>query len=100
VPEMLGMVSGTGAVCLLFAFLNGGMTPCTEQGHTLSPGETEDQLRRARAHAVADRRFGARRGGDRRVRPGASGHRLRRRPAASPLGRRGHVNGPRSRLEA
>jgi hypothetical protein len=41
VPEMLGMVSGTGAVCLLIAFLNRGMTPCTEQGHTLSPGETE-----------------------------------------------------------
>jgi len=40
-PEMLGMVSGAGAVCLLIAFLNRGTTPCTEQGHTLSPGETE-----------------------------------------------------------
>jgi hypothetical protein len=40
-PEMLGLVSGAGAVCLLIAFLNRGTTPCTEQGHTLSPGETE-----------------------------------------------------------
>jgi hypothetical protein len=40
-PEMLGMVSGAGAVCLLIAFLNRGTTPCTEQGHTLSTGETE-----------------------------------------------------------
>jgi hypothetical protein len=40
-PEMLGMVSGAGAVCLLIAFLNRGTTPCTEQGATLSPGETE-----------------------------------------------------------
>jgi hypothetical protein len=38
---MLGLVSGAGAVCLVIALLNRGTTPCTEQGHTLSPGETE-----------------------------------------------------------
>jgi len=42
-PEMLGMVSGAGAVCLLIALLNRleGTTPCAEGGHSLSPGETE-----------------------------------------------------------
>jgi hypothetical protein len=40
-PEMLGMVSGAGVVCLLIAFLNRGTTPCAEQGHTLSARETE-----------------------------------------------------------
>jgi hypothetical protein len=40
-PEMLGMVSGAGAVCLLIAFLNRGTTPCTQEGHGLSAGETE-----------------------------------------------------------
>ena len=42
-PEMLGMLSGAGAVCLLIAFLNRGTTlPCPEQGHAVvSPGETE-----------------------------------------------------------
>jgi hypothetical protein len=40
-PEMLGMVSGAGAVCLLIAFLNRDTTACTEQGRLLSSGETE-----------------------------------------------------------
>ena len=40
-PEMLGMVSGAGTVCLLIAFLSRDTTPCTEQGHTFSSGETE-----------------------------------------------------------
>jgi hypothetical protein len=40
-PEMLGLVTGAGTVCLLIAFLNRGTTPCTEQGRTLRPGETE-----------------------------------------------------------
>ncbi len=40
-PEMLGMISGAGTVCLLIAFLNRGMTPCAEQGRLLSSGQTE-----------------------------------------------------------
>jgi hypothetical protein len=40
-PEMLGMVSGAGAVCLLIAFLNRGTTPCTEHARLVSSGETE-----------------------------------------------------------
>ena len=40
-PEMLGMVSGAGAVCLLIAFLNRGTTPCAEHGRLVSSGETE-----------------------------------------------------------
>jgi hypothetical protein len=39
-PEMLGMISGAGAVSLLIAFLNWGETPCTE-GRLLSSGQTE-----------------------------------------------------------
>src|SRR5829696_5742844 len=40
-PEMLGMVSGAGAVCLLIAFLNRGTTPCTEQADLGSSAEIE-----------------------------------------------------------
>jgi hypothetical protein len=40
-PEVLGMVSGAGAVCLLIALLNRDTRPCTEEGLRLSPGETE-----------------------------------------------------------
>jgi hypothetical protein len=40
-PEMLGMVSGAGAVCLLIALLNRNTSPCAEEGHILSPAETE-----------------------------------------------------------
>src|SRR5687768_17474878 len=40
-PEMLGMVAGAGAVCLLIALLNRNTRSCAEEGHILSPAETE-----------------------------------------------------------
>jgi hypothetical protein len=40
-PEVLGVVSGAGVVCLLIALLNNDYQPCPDVPVVLGPGETE-----------------------------------------------------------
>ena len=49
-PEMLGMVSGAGAVCLVIAFLNRGMTPCTERATPSARGRPKPVAEGSRPH--------------------------------------------------